>query len=164
MKALAVDLGGTHATCAVVEERKIIASRKLDLDSAHGLASVLPQFADTFHSLLEQLKLKPQDCAGVAFGSCNIVDSRTGRALATNRQWDDAPSLDLNAWSRQARDLPLRPENDARMALLGEVYAGAAVGFADVVMITLGTGIGGAAMIGGRLLRGKHAQAGNLGG
>ena len=39
MKALAVDLGGTHATCAVVEERKILASRKLDLDSAQGLAA-----------------------------------------------------------------------------------------------------------------------------
>jgi len=50
------------------------------------------------------------------------------------------------------------------MALLGEQYAGAARGFDDVVMTTLGTGIGGAAMIGGALIRGKHAQAGCLGG
>ena len=58
----------------------------------------------------------------------------------------------------------MRIENDARMALLGEFYAGAARGFTDVVMMTLGTGIGGAAMIEGKLLRGKHAQAGCLGG
>ena len=50
------------------------------------------------------------------------------------------------------------------MALLGERYAGAARGYDDVVMITLGTGVGGAAMIEGKLLRGKHAQAGCLGG
>jgi glucokinase len=50
------------------------------------------------------------------------------------------------------------------MALLGESYAGAASGFTDVVMMTLGTGIGGVAMIEGKLLRGKHAQAGCLGG
>ncbi len=50
------------------------------------------------------------------------------------------------------------------MALLGERYAGAGRGFDDIVMTTLGTGIGGAAMIGGKLLRGKHAQAGCLGG
>jgi glucokinase len=50
------------------------------------------------------------------------------------------------------------------MALLGEVYAGAARGIEDVVMITLGTGIGGAAMMNGRLVRGKHAQGGCLGG
>ncbi len=50
------------------------------------------------------------------------------------------------------------------MALLGERHAGAARGCDNVVMITLGTGIGGAAMIEGKLLRGKHAQAGCLGG
>jgi glucokinase len=50
------------------------------------------------------------------------------------------------------------------MALLGESYAGAARGFSDVVMMTLGTGIGGVAMIEGKLLHGKHAQAGCLGG
>jgi glucokinase len=50
------------------------------------------------------------------------------------------------------------------MALLGECYGGAARGFADVVMMTLGTGIGGVAMVEGRLLRGKHSQAGCLGG
>jgi glucokinase len=58
----------------------------------------------------------------------------------------------------------LRVENDARLALLGERYAGAARGFDDVVMMTLGTGIGGVAMVEGRLLRGKHYQAGVLGG
>jgi len=50
------------------------------------------------------------------------------------------------------------------MALLGERHAGAAAGCDDVVMVTLGTGVGGAAMIGGRLLRGRHFQAGCLGG
>jgi glucokinase len=50
------------------------------------------------------------------------------------------------------------------MALLGEWYGGAAQGCDDVVMVTLGTGVGGAAMIGGRLLRGRHLQAGCMGG
>jgi glucokinase len=50
------------------------------------------------------------------------------------------------------------------MALLGESYAGAARGSSDVVMMTVGTGIGGVAMIEGKLLHGKHAQAGCLGG
>lgn len=164
MKALAVDLGGTHATCAIIEDRRILASRKLDLDSAHGLKTVLPLFAGAFHALLREAQLKPADCAGVAFGSCGICDSRIGRVLSSPEKWDDAPSIDFAAWGREQFGLPLRLENDARMALLGEWYAGAARGFDDVVMMTLGTGIGGAAMVGGKLLRGKHAQAGNLGG
>ena len=56
--------------------------------------------------------------------------------------------IDFMEWSRLEFGLPLRIENDARMALLGERYAGAAQGSDDVVMTTLGTGIGGAAVIG----------------
>ncbi|MGB0051382.1 MAG: ROK family protein, partial [Terracidiphilus sp.] len=70
----------------------------------------------------------------------------------------------LQSWSRESLGLPLFAENDARMALLGEAYAGAGRGFENTVMITLGTGIGGVAMIEGKLLRGKHAQAGCIGG
>lgn len=54
--------------------------------------------------------------------------------------------------------------NDARMALLGEWQHGAGKGCSDLVMVTLGTGIGSAVLIGGELLIGKHFQAGNLGG
>jgi glucokinase len=92
------------------------------------------------------------------------VDADAGRVLSTNKKYEDAPGLDLAAWCREDLGLPFRMENDARMALLGERNAGAARGFDDVVMMTLGTGIGGAAMIGGALLRGRHYQAGCLGG
>jgi len=84
--------------------------------------------------------------------------------LSTLKKYEDAKQIDLAKWSRDALGLSLRMENDARMALLGEQYAGTARGSRDVVMITLGTGIGGAAMIMGRLLRGAHAQAACLGG
>src|SRR5260370_42375153 len=58
----------------------------------------------------------------------------------------------------------MKMENDARMALMGERYAGTARGCNDLAMITLGTGIGTAVMIGGKLLHGKHFQAGKQGG
>jgi glucokinase len=93
-----------------------------------------------------------------------LADARIGRALSTNKKYEDAPSIDFNAWSQREFGLPFAIENDARMALLGERHAGAARGCDNVVMITLGTGIGGVAMIEGKLLRGKHAQAGCLGG
>lgn len=53
--------------------------------------------------------------------------------------------------------------NDAHAALLGEVWLGAAKGFTNVIMLTLGTGVGGAAMVDGRLLRGRSGKAGHLG-
>jgi glucokinase len=100
----------------------------------------------------------------IGFGFCGLVDSRQTRIASTNGKFTDGPTLDLAAWSGQTFGLPLRLENDARLALLGECHAGAAQGETDVVMFTLGTGIGGVAMIDGRLLRGKHQQAGVLGG
>lgn len=97
-------------------------------------------------------------------GFAGQVDSSAGRVTSTNKKYEDAKEIDLPDWSPKTLGLPLRLENDTRMALLGEWYAGAAKGYSEVVMMTLGTGIGGAAMIAGKLLRGKHFQAGCLGG
>jgi glucokinase len=164
MKALALDLGGTHATCGLIEDRRILAHESLDTDGAKSLGAILPRIAEVFRRLVKADGLAMQDVSGVGVGIAALVDSRTSTVLATNEKYDDAYGMDLSCWSREQLGLPLRIENDARMALLGEVYGGAARGFADVVMMTLGTGIGGAAMIEGKLLRGKHSQAGCLGG
>jgi len=164
MRALAIDLGGTHATCAVLDDRAILAEEVVSTDGTQGLRPVLPLFAQTFHKLLQKAGVATKDCAGLGFSFCGLADTRVGRVVSTNQKYDDAVGIDFVKWSQQEFGLPLRIENDARMALLGERYAGAARGFDDVVMTTLGTGIGGAAMIGGSLIRGKHAQAGCLGG
>jgi glucokinase len=162
VKALAIDLGGSHAKCALVEGRSILASRVIAVPGRESLQSILPDIEAACRELLALCGAG--DCAGVVLGFCGLVDTDTGRVLSTNKKYDDAPQLDLNDWSRRALGLPLRVENDARLALLGEWFAGAGRGSGDIVMITLGTGIGGAAMIGGKLLRGRHYQAGCLGG
>ncbi len=164
MFALAIDLGGSHANCALVEGPRVLARRLISACGAAGLRSLLPVVEQALKEILQQCGLAASDCAGLVLGFCGLVNTDTGSILSTNQKYDDAPRLDLVEWSRRTLALPLRIENDARLALLGERYAGAARGYADVVMITLGTGVGGAAMIGGRLLRGKHYQAGCLGG
>jgi glucokinase len=162
VKALAVDLGGSHATCALVEDKQILASRTVPADRANSLQLLLPSLTETLDGIRGEIS--GSNLTGVVFGFCGLVDHARGRILSTNAKFDDAPGLDLVAWCRKELDLPLKVENDARLALLGEWYAGAAQQCDDVVMITLGTGIGGAAMSQGRLLRGKHSQAGCLGG
>lgn len=164
MKVLAIDLGGTHATCGVVEDRAVLAHKVIEIGQGRSLRAVLPSIADTLRELVGSGSFSLGEIRGIAFGFAGLVDSRAGRVLSTNAKYDDAPQIELDAWSRETLGLPLRVENDARLALLGEFYAGAARGFTDVVMMTLGTGIGGVAMIEGQLLRGKHAQAGCLGG
>ncbi len=164
MKAFAVDLGGTHITVAVVEDRQIVASQTIAQPPAAGLRPLLPLLAATLRDLSNCSTRSITDVAGIALGFCGIVDSRAGRVQSTNGKYPDAAEIDFHSWSRENFDLPLRLENDARMALMGEHYAGAAEGFQDVAMVTLGTGIGSAVMIEGKLLQGKHGQAGSLGG
>jgi glucokinase len=164
MIALVVDLGGSHVNCAVVDDRGVVASRSFPTSKGDGLRPLLPVLCDVLHTLTGNSGIAVSDCAGLAFSFCGLVDAAGGRILSTNAKYDDGPRIDLPAWCRDSFGLPFRIENDARMALLGEWHAGAGRGFDDIVMVTLGTGIGGAAMIGGRLLRGKHFQAGCLGG
>jgi glucokinase len=162
--AIGIDLGGSHATIAVIQNDKILASHHVSLDSAQALRPVLDVFAAAIRKLLAELRLTTTECEGVALGFCGLADARIGRVVSTNKKYEDAPMIDFNAWCRQELGLRFGIENDARMALLGERHVGAARGCDNVVMITLGTGIGGVAMIEGKLLRGKHAQAGCLGG
>ncbi len=164
MLALSLDMGGTHIGCAAVRDQRILASHSIETESAKGLASILPLVAQTLRQLLDEAGENLSACAGLAIGFPGIIDARSSRILSTLKKYEDAKEMDLVAWSRDVLGLPLRMENDARMALLGEQFAGSAQGVNDVVMMTLGTGIGGAAMIQGKLLRGAHAQAGCLGG
>jgi glucokinase len=164
VKALAVDIGGTHASCGLVEDASILAHESMNVVSATNIRAVLSGVAEIFRKLMKGRSLSPDNFQGIAVGFPGLVDSRAGRVVSTNKKFDDATEVDFGAWGQQSLGLALRIENDARLALLGEWYAGAARGFDDVVMMTLGTGIGGAAMIEGKLLRGKHSQAGCLGG
>ncbi len=162
--AIGIDLGGSHVTIAVVKDDQVLASQRISLDSAQPLRPALDLFAAAIRKLLKELQMNASEGEGAALGFCGLADARIGRVVSTNKKYEDAPSIDFNAWCKEEFGLRFGIENDARMALLGERHVGAARGCDNLVMITLGTGIGGAAMIEGKLLRGKHAQAGCLGG
>jgi len=99
------------------------------------------------------------DIAGIAIGFAALVDSRVNRVLSTDGKYEDVKDIDLAKWIHENVGLPARIENDARMALLGESYAGAARGFTDVVMNDVRHRHWRVAMIEGKLLHGKHAQS-----
>jgi glucokinase len=163
MKALAMDLGGRHVSCALVEDDHLLAEVSLPMKE-QPLAAVLTEAGQAFRQMCVSQGVRLEDCAGLAFGFCGLVDSRANRVLSTNQKYDEASQFDFDGWARSTLGMRMRMENDARLALLGEWYAGAARGASEVVMMTLGTGVGGAAMMEGRLIRGKHFQAGCLGG
>lgn len=164
MKAIAIDMGGSHAALAVVEDRTVLASREISVDSGAGLAPVLPRIKPMVDEMLADLKLRTADCIGLAMCIAAMVDTKLRRVAATNEKFNDAPEIDLMAWCEKNFGIPFALDNDARMALLGEWYAGAARGTSDVVMITLGTGIGGAVLVNGKLFHTRKVHGGCWGG
>lgn len=159
-----MDLGGSHIGCGIVERGSLLASSSFVSDS-RSLRAILPIAKQHFLALSRQTGIPFSACRGLGVGFPAVIDSEHDEILSTlGTKFADMSGPDLCCWSRQELGLPARLENDAKLALLGEHHAGAATGFEDVVMVTLGTGIGVAAMLQNRLLRSRMGQAGLLGG
>ncbi len=164
MKTVAIDLGGTIIKTGLFDHDRLVESASAKAASGKGLKNSWPVIRKMVDLLLKDHNVKVKEVLGIGFSFPGLVDSSGNRVLSTNKKYDDAPEMDLTRLAKETWNLPLYLENDARMALLGEWQHGAGMGFENIVMITLGTGIGTAVLIDGKLLRGKHFQAGNLGG
>ncbi|WP_445736259.1 ROK family protein [Mariniflexile sp.] len=161
---IGIDLGGTFIKIGLLHDGELIDRKEIPAQSASGLKSQLPILEDEIDQLLKSNQLKANNVLGIGFSFAGLVDSVENRILSTNQKYDDGPKTNLVAWAKKKWNWQLFAMNDARMALLGEWQHGAGKGCSDVVMLTLGTGIGSAVLMGGQLLIGKHFQAGNLGG
>ncbi|HET6556697.1 MAG TPA: ROK family protein [Prolixibacteraceae bacterium] len=162
--SIAIDLGGTIIKVGLLKDGQLIDHMEIHAHSSSGLRSELTELEAAINQILWSNQLQKEDILGIGFSFAGLVDSVNNRILSTNHKYDDGPEIDLVAWARDRWNCPLVAENDARMALLGEWQYGAGKGHRDLVMVTLGTGIGTAVLIRGELLRGEHFQAGNLGG
>jgi glucokinase len=150
----AVDIGGTQIKAARVDEDgRILDSRKV----------ATPQSLEAFRALARQLVTElGSGAASVGVGCKGIINPATTKVevLPGTLHYLEGQLLgDLFACG----DVPVAADNDARVALVGEQRWGAARGCDDVVMLTLGTGVGGGVISGGRVVRGTIGAAGHLG-
>ncbi len=161
---IALDLGGTRIKLGLVRGAEILVSDELDAQADLGLQARLPDLSARIDALLQQASLSVADLAGVGIAVPGIVDPVDQKVLSINAKYSDAPQTDLVAWAENTWGLPLCMENDTRAAMIGEWRYGQGRGYDNLVLMMLGTGIGTSAVIEGRVLRGKHFQAGILGG
>lgn len=159
MAMLAIDFGGTRIKAGLVDGGAVLESTELvPSGSAADLDAVRAAAADLAEGELG--REAPLDGVGIALPG--VVTS--GRLLAAHDKYAWAHGLDLRAWAADVFAAHTVVENDARAALVGETVYGSAAGARDAVLVTLGTGIGTAALMDGRLVRGRHGHAGILGG
>jgi len=153
--AIGIDIGGTNVKgLAVSPNGKVLAEARASTGIARWTASV--------RRVLKQLNQevgKPPACVGLAAPGLASNDQRSIANLPGR-----LPGLEGLVWEDFLRlNHPVPVLNDAHAALLGETWRGAARGAQNAILLTLGTGVGGAVMVDGRLLRGHLGRAGHLG-
>ena len=161
---IAVDIGGTFIKIGLVRNGNIIDKTSIKANSEKDFYTTMSEIESAINNLLVESSVDIKEIVGIGIGFPGLVDSIEMKVLSTNKKYDDAIEFDFLKWGKKTFKTQVFLENDARIALLGEWQFGAGKGIDNIVMITLGTGVGSATLINGKLLIGKHFQAGNLGG
>lgn len=153
-----VDIGGTKVAAGVVTPGgRVLARLRTETPARSRSATVVE---DTIVSVVSELR-REYRVRAVGVGAAGFVDERRSRVLfAPHLSWREEPLRDALS---VRLGLPVVVENDANASAWAEVRAGAARGVGDVVVVNLGTGIGGAIVLGGELRRGRYGLAGEFG-
>lgn len=162
MYRIGIDLGGTNIAVGVVDDRhRIVAEASLPTGAHRPAEQVVADMCRAVELALDKAGLTPADCASIGVGAPGTCDPERGVVICSyNLNWFDVP---LCAMLTAHFGLPARLSNDANCAALAETVAGAAVGCRNMVLITLGTGVGGGIIVDGRIVSGLGGAGGEPG-
>ena len=165
--SVGVDLGGTNLRIAALSgEGQLLEKVTLGTKVAFGSDHVINEMCDAIQHLSVKYK-ETGKFLGAGIGVPGIIDMQTGtlRKSANLPGWEDYPvRAEIERRLRSSnKDVRVVLENDANVAALGEQWLGAACGVPNVAVVTLGTGIGGGIVLGGRIWHGMNGMAGEFG-
>ena len=157
LRVIGVDVGGTKTLSAVLTREGAIEARV----ERHTIVSSQEALLAELDSAIDELRAAHPDAAAIGFGIPSRIDQRKGRAIASvNIPLAD---LDFRDRMRERHGLPVGIDNDGNAAAIAEWKTGAGRGATDVVMLTLGTGVGGGLILDGRPYRGATGSGAELG-
>ncbi len=156
-----IDLGGMSAKAACVEKGTKTEVVRIATSSSDPAKQTISSLAHLAESAAEAAGIPFDSIEAIGVGAPGIVDSGAGVVAAwTNFGWKDVPL------SKELSELTKKPVfilNDANAAALGEATYGAGRHFSDCVLVTLGTGVGGGVVLGGKLFEGFKGAGGEIG-
>lgn len=159
---MGIDIGGTDIKIGILDEtNRIICRHSEPMRARLPFDEMMRLLADAAQGMMRQCGLAAADFPYAGVGIPAFVDARTENLVyANNTDWVNVP---LKKTLQQRLEMPVLVENDANCALAAEVAAGAAQGVANVVMLTLGTGVGGGVLINHKLYSGADGMGTELG-
>ncbi|HEV3137430.1 MAG TPA: ROK family protein [Pirellulales bacterium] len=164
-RAIGFDIGGTKIAVAAVDSCGAIAARALiPTEAERGFDRAVHRMAEAADRVLAEAGWSRADLCGLGVGCTGPVSAERGiiNNPYTLPTWVDC---DIVVQLQKVFDRPVYLENDADAAALGEYFAGSGRGVRQMVMLTLGTGIGGGVVIDGRVYRGtlgEHPELGHI--
>ena len=156
-----VDLGGTTVKIAYFDETgKMLEKWEIPTDTSENGIRILPDIAASVRAFLTERKIADSDILGLGIGVPGPVNAKGVVNRCINLGWD---VFNIAQKLTELTGFPVKAGNDANVAALGEIWMGCAKGCSSAVMVTLGTGVGGGILTGGRLLEGARGLGGELG-
>lgn len=155
-----IDVGGTTIKCGLFEVKGTLLEKwEIVTRTENGGENILPDIAATVDAKLKLRGIEKKDVAGIGIGVPGPV--RGGKVpVAVNLHWGET---DIVKQLGKLSGLKVAAGNDANVAALGEQWKGGGEGRQNMIMVTLGTGVGGGIIVGGQIVEGAHGAGGEIG-
>ena len=156
-----VDLGGTTVKIAWFDENGTLLHKwEIPTVTENGGSRILPDIADAILGYLSAENIDKENVIGIGIGVPGPVNDAGVVNRCINLGWG---VFNISETLSQLTGLPVKAGNDANMAALGEAWKGGGNGCENMVLATLGTGVGGGIIVNGKPLNGVHGAAGEIG-
>ena len=156
-----VDVGGTTVKMGLFNvDGEVLDKWEIKTRTENGGEAILPDIAASALAKLEEKGIAKEDVAGVGIGIPGPINDEGVVPHTANLGWG---YKEVTKELEELTGLPCKGGNDANVAALGEAWKGGAAGYSNVVMVTLGTGVGGGIIIGGKIITGSNGAGGEIG-
>lgn len=156
-----IDVGGTTVKVGFFETSGALLDKwETKTNTANGGEAILPDIAKTIEEKLSKESISKDEVQGIGIGVPGPVLNASVVTRCVNLGWGE---IDVAGTLSKITGLPVKVGNDANVAALGEMWQGGAKGSSNVVMVTLGTGVGGGIIVDGRIVAGANGAGGEIG-
>lgn len=156
-----VDLGGTTVKIGLFDpEGTVLEKWEIPTRKDDNGNNILPDIATAIHEKMEEMNISKEAVIGVGIGVPGPVDDEGVVYKAVNLGWG---IMNINDVLGGLLQLPVKAGNDANVAALGEMWCGGGKGYHNMVLVTLGTGVGGGIIVNDRILTGSTGAGGEIG-
>ncbi len=156
-----IDVGGTTVKCGLfTTEGEVLDKWEIRTRTEDNGSRILPDIAETIKEKISEKELNRDEIAGVGIGIPGPVNENGEVPCAVNLHWG---YVNIEKDLSEMTGLTVKAGNDANVAALGEFWKGGGAGSHNMILVTLGTGVGGGIIINGRIVAGSHGAGGEIG-